>query len=128
MLAEGIVTQVTLLTADLPAAVVFYGEVLEAEELYQDDVCAIFRLGAILVNVLTEREGRKLVAPVELGSPQSRRSIVTLEVEDVGAVAQWLTDRGVVLLNGPLTRPWGPRTATFADPAGHVWEIAQSQD
>ena len=33
--------------------------------------------------------------------------------------------RGVELLNGPMDRPWGIRTAAFADPAGHIWEIAQ---
>jgi uncharacterized glyoxalase superfamily protein PhnB len=32
--------------------------------------------------------------------------------------------RGVKLLNGPIDRPWGPRTASFMDPAGHIWEIA----
>jgi uncharacterized glyoxalase superfamily protein PhnB len=31
----------------------------------------------------------------------------------------------VKLLNGPMDRPWGIRTAAFADPAGHVWEIAK---
>jgi uncharacterized glyoxalase superfamily protein PhnB len=36
-----------------------------------------------------------------------------------------LTSRGVKLLNGPMDRPWGIRTAAFADPAGHVWEIAR---
>ena len=34
-----------------------------------------------------------------------------------------MTARGVELLNGPMDRPWGVRTATFRDPAGHVWEI-----
>jgi uncharacterized glyoxalase superfamily protein PhnB len=29
------------------------------------------------------------------------------------------------LLNGPIDRPWGRRTAAFADPAGHLWEVAQ---
>ena len=29
------------------------------------------------------------------------------------------------LLNGPVNRPWGVRTASFADPGGHIWEIAQ---
>ena len=32
---------------------------------------------------------------------------------------------GVDLLNGPMNRPWGVRTASFADPGGHIWEIAQ---
>jgi uncharacterized glyoxalase superfamily protein PhnB len=31
----------------------------------------------------------------------------------------------VELINGPIDRPWGMRTACFADPDGHVWEIAQ---
>jgi uncharacterized glyoxalase superfamily protein PhnB len=34
----------------------------------------------------------------------------------------------VVLLNGPVDRPWGVRTASFTDPAGHIWRIAQDLD
>ena len=50
---------------------------------------------------------------------------LTVPVEDVDAVAAGLVERGVELLRGPEDRPWGPRTASFRDPAGHVWEIAQ---
>jgi lactoylglutathione lyase len=32
---------------------------------------------------------------------------------------------GVKLLNGPMDRPWGVRTASFSDPADYLWEIAQ---
>jgi uncharacterized glyoxalase superfamily protein PhnB len=32
----------------------------------------------------------------------------------------------VSLLNGPIDRDWGMRTAAFADPDGHVWEVAQA--
>jgi catechol 2,3-dioxygenase-like lactoylglutathione lyase family enzyme len=46
-------------------------------------------------------------------------------VEDVDAVSAELTEHGVELLSGPADRPWGMRTVTFADPAGHFWEIAQ---
>jgi hypothetical protein len=35
---------------------------------------------------------------------------------------------GVVLLNRPVDRPWGMRTASFTDPAGHIWEVAQDLD
>jgi uncharacterized glyoxalase superfamily protein PhnB len=31
----------------------------------------------------------------------------------------------VDLLNGPMDRPWGIRTASFRDPGGHIWEIAK---
>lgn len=32
--------------------------------------------------------------------------------------------QGIELLNGPIDRWWGPRTASFSDLDGHVWEIA----
>jgi uncharacterized glyoxalase superfamily protein PhnB len=47
-------------------------------------------------------------------------------VEDVDAVYSELSARGVEVITGPSDRPWGMRTVTFADPAGHIWEIAQS--
>jgi lactoylglutathione lyase len=36
-----------------------------------------------------------------------------------------LKSRGVALLNGPIDRPWGMRTASFRDPDGYIWEIAK---
>ena len=44
---------------------------------------------------------------------------------DVDAVCAELATRGVTLLNGPMDRPWGVRTASFVDPGGHIWEIAK---
>ena len=39
-------------------------------------------------------------------------------------MAAGLERRGVELLNGPMDRPWGLRTANFRDPAGYIWELA----
>ena len=50
---------------------------------------------------------------------------LTITVDDVDAVCARLAAHGVTLLNGPIDRPWGVRTACFADPAGHIWEIAK---
>jgi uncharacterized glyoxalase superfamily protein PhnB len=49
----------------------------------------------------------------------------TIDVDDVDAMCAELASRGVELLNGPMDRPWGIRTAAFRDPAGHIWEIAK---
>jgi lactoylglutathione lyase len=46
-------------------------------------------------------------------------------VDDADAVCADLATRGVGLLNGPMNREWGMRTASFTDPDGHIWEIAQ---
>jgi uncharacterized glyoxalase superfamily protein PhnB len=51
--------------------------------------------------------------------------LLSLWVGDVDAACVELRRRGVRLLNGPVDRPWGKRTAAFADPAGAVWEVAQ---
>ncbi len=40
------------------------------------------------------------------------------------AVCAELASRGVELLNGPMNRDWGIRTASFTDPDGHIWEVA----
>jgi lactoylglutathione lyase len=52
-------------------------------------------------------------------------SQLTIWVDDADAACADLARRGVALLNGPMDREWGMRTAAFADPGGHIWEIAQ---
>ena len=49
---------------------------------------------------------------------------LTIWVEDTDAACAELAKRGVELLNGPVDRPWGLRTASFTDPDGHIWEVA----
>jgi uncharacterized glyoxalase superfamily protein PhnB len=49
----------------------------------------------------------------------------TVKVEDCNKAHAELVAKGIAFLNGPIDRPWGRRTAAFADPSGHVWEIAQ---
>jgi len=49
----------------------------------------------------------------------------TISVDDVDATCAELVSRGVELLNGPIDRPWGIRTASFLDPNGYIWEIAK---
>ena len=49
---------------------------------------------------------------------------LTVQVENVDAMCAELVKHGVVLVNGPMDRPWGIRTACFSDPGGHIWEIA----
>jgi uncharacterized glyoxalase superfamily protein PhnB len=46
-------------------------------------------------------------------------------VPDADETCAELARHGVALLNGPIDRAWGRRTAAFRDPAGSVWEIAQ---
>lgn len=121
----GGIQAVTLFVEDLGEAKQFYREVFELPVHFEDDDSAVFAFGGTVVNLLAVGAAPELVEPAPVGTPdQGVRAQFTLAVDDVDGVCRKLADHGVKLLNGPMDRPWGPRTASFRDPGGHVWEIA----
>ena len=115
----------TLFVEDVPAARAFYQDVFGLPVHFEDEASAVFRFGSTLVNLLDVSEAPELVAPARVASPDAgTRFQLTVNVEDVDAAVAELRHRGATLLNGPIDRPWGIRTASFRDPGGHVWEVA----
>jgi catechol 2,3-dioxygenase-like lactoylglutathione lyase family enzyme len=116
----------TLFVEDLAAAKEFYGRVFGLPVVFEDDDSVVFKLGNTLVNLLKTTAAGELIEPAAVAPREAgSRLQLTIEVDDVDAMCAELTARGVVLLNGPMNRPWGVRTASFKDPAGHIWEIAK---
>jgi catechol 2,3-dioxygenase-like lactoylglutathione lyase family enzyme len=104
----------------------FYRDIFDLPIVFEDDNSAVFKIGDILVNLLNISEAHELVNPAQVaGRDAGSRFVFTLMVEDVDATCAELSNRGVTLLNGPMDRPWGIRTARFVDPAGYIWEIAR---
>ena len=121
----GAIAAITLFMEDLEAAKRFYREVFELPVVFDDDNSAVFRFGETLVNLLKTSEAPGLVEPATVATRDAGvRFQFTLGVDDVDAMCEKLNERGVELLNGPMDRPWGIRTASFRDPGGHIWEIA----
>jgi catechol 2,3-dioxygenase-like lactoylglutathione lyase family enzyme len=121
----GGIAAITLFVEDLAAAKRFYQGVFALAVSFEDDNSAVFRFGDTLVNLLAATEAPSLVAPATVGGPDAgARFQFTLGVDDVDATCAMLEQRGVEILNGPIDRPWGIRTASFRDPGGHIWEIA----
>jgi len=119
------IAAVTLFQEDLDAAKDFYRDVFELPVYFEDPDSAVFQFGATLINLLKASEANDLIAPAAVAAATSGSRIqFTLAVDDVDAICQRLASRGVTLLNGPVDRSWGPRTASFQDPGGHIWEIA----
>jgi lactoylglutathione lyase len=118
---------ITLFAEDLPAAKQFYLDVFKLPVVFADDSSAVFKFGETLVNLLDVSAAPELIQPAHVGEPDGQRFVFTLEVDDVDAKCRELEEWGVQLLNGPVDRPWGPRTASFRDPGGHIWEIAASK-
>ena len=117
---------ITLFTEDLPATRAFYADVFDLELVFEDDDSAAYRFGgAVVLNLLRVEAADELVTPAPVAGPgQGTRALLTIPVEDTDAACAELARRGATLLNGPVDRPWGKRTAAFADPAGNVWEVA----
>jgi len=119
------ITAITLFVEDLAASKEFYGRAFGLPVHYEDPSSAVFDFGNTLVNLLVVGEAADLIGPARVGGPGGgARAQLTLTVDDVDATCTELASRGVELVNGPLDRPWGVRTAAFQDPAGNVWEIA----
>jgi catechol 2,3-dioxygenase-like lactoylglutathione lyase family enzyme len=117
---------ITLFVEDLDEAKRFYSEVFGLPVHFEDVNSAVFDFGNTIVNLLDARAARSLIEPATVAPREAgSRLQLTVRVEDVDAICAKLVAHGVELLNGPMDRPWGVRTASFVDPGGHIWEIAR---
>ena len=120
------ISAITLFVEDLDETERFYQEVFGLPVHFEDDASAVFKFGDLLINLLQSTAAVELIEPASVASADAgARLQLTVDVDDVDATCAELTRRGVKLLNGPMDRPWGIRTASFRDPAGHIWEIAK---
>jgi len=117
---------ITLFVEDLQRSKRFYEKVFGLPVFFEDQNSAVFKFENTLINLLVIPAAHDLIAPGVVARLDSgSRFQLTIPVDDVDAACAELKARGVELLNGPMDRAWGVRTASFIDPGGHVWEIAQ---
>jgi len=122
---EGI-SAITLFVEDLETTKQFYRQVFGLPVAFEDDNSAVFNFGNTIINLLKATAAPELIEPAVVATREAgSRLQLTIQVDDVDAMCAELATRGVELLNGPMDRPWGVRTASFSDPGGHIWEIAQ---
>ena len=115
----------TLHVGDLDRSKKFYQDVFGLPVMQAGEGSVMFRFGSMYVFLHQ--------ASVADGPPTAEVLAQALEgagqfaiiVDDVDAVSTDIQAVGVSMLSGPSDRAWGMRTVTFADPSGHVWEIAQ---
>ncbi|MCE9647346.1 MAG: VOC family protein [Chloroflexi bacterium] len=117
---------VTLFVEDLQAAKEFYLRAFGLPVVFEDGNSAVFKFGELLINLLKTTSADELIKPAKMAEDGAGSCFVfTIHVDDVDAMCAELSARGVKLLNGPMDRPWGIRTASFMDPGGYIWEIAK---
>ena len=117
---------VVLGVADLARTRAFY-EALGWRSRPRDGMCARFQLGdADLVlfpaDALAEVVGLPLVTGE--GFKGSASAMILGSPAAIDAALAEVRAAGGTVLAEPADRPWGPRTAYFADPEGNAWELA----
>jgi catechol 2,3-dioxygenase-like lactoylglutathione lyase family enzyme len=116
---------ITLFVDDLTASKVFYEKVFTLSSIYEDENSAVYDFDNLRINLLKTAAAHELIAPAPVAnSSAGARFQFTIDVDDVDATCRELAALGVTILNGPMDRPWGIRTASFMDPGGHIWEVA----
>lgn len=114
---------------DLEAAVSFYRNDLglEVDDSVSADYASV-KIPGVIHFGLWSREAaaeatfgdRGAVDRVALGLT------IEFEVDEVPAASQALESRGIKMLHGPKTEPWGQITARFALPGGALCGIAET--
>jgi len=117
---------ITMFVDDPRRSKAFYADVFGAPVIFEDETSVAFRFESTIVNLVTAESAQELIEPAPVGRRDAgSRFQLTVWVDDADVASAELRARGVELLNGPQDREWGVRTAAFADPDGHIWEIAQ---
>jgi lactoylglutathione lyase len=117
---------ITLFVEDPQRSKAFYQDAFGVPLIYEDEDAVTFRFEHMIVNLLKTSAAHELIAPGVVASREAgSRFQLTVWVDDADLACADLAQRGVHLLNGPMNRPWGVRTAAFSDPDGHIWEVAQ---
>jgi catechol 2,3-dioxygenase-like lactoylglutathione lyase family enzyme len=114
----------TLFVPDLDRAAEFYRDAFGVEVQRIDAGTAMTRFADMYVFLHSAAAAQSQV-PEVLDEAHKGAGQFAIIVADIDAVWSELAGRGVTPISGPADRPWGMRTVTFADPGGHIWEIAQ---
>jgi catechol 2,3-dioxygenase-like lactoylglutathione lyase family enzyme len=116
---------ITMFIEDPRKSKEFYEGVFGVTAVYEDDDAVAFQFENMIVNLLKTDAAHELIEPATVaGGDAGSRFQLTIEVDDVDAVCTELAAKRIQLLNGPIDREWGLRTASFTDPDGHIWEVA----
>ena len=117
---------ITIFVDDITRTKAFYRDVFGLTVLFEDAQSVAFDFGNTILNCLQIYEAPGLIAPAKVATRESGARVqLTIWVADTDAVCAEVQANGVSLLNGPIDRPWGVRTACVEDPDGHIWEFAQ---
>jgi lactoylglutathione lyase len=120
------VNATVLFVEDLDRTMKFYRDILGLEVGFSDDVSYALRMDGQDFAIVKVSAGVEMLNKEVLAAQPGHRVMLCADVEDIDAVYQALTAKGVAFIKPPIDQNWGWRTAYFADPEGNIWEFRQA--
>lgn len=122
------VNAVVLFVHDLDSCMQFYRDKLDLKVVFTDANSVAFHMEGQDFALVKVASGVEMVSEqaVALHPGAGQEVLMCADVEDLDSVYHTLTGKGVKFIKPPIDQPWGWRTAYFADPEGHLWELRQS--
>lgn len=118
---------ITMFIDDVERSKRYYERVFDTQAIYEDADAVAFQFDNTVINMLRSSAAHELIEPAAVADEAAgTRFQLTIWVDDADATYAELSSRGAEFINGPMDREWGMRTAAFADPDGHIWEIAEN--
>jgi lactoylglutathione lyase len=124
----GSISATVLFVQDLNKCMTFYRDIVGLPITFNDDVSYGFRLGTnqdlvvLQVSAAAEMVGEEAIS---LHPGVNHTVLLCVEAKDIDATHKELTAKGLNFIRPPKNQAWGRRTAYFADPEGHLWELWQ---
>ncbi len=118
---------VTLGVADLDRSKRFYTDVLGWKPMHDANGIVMFKLNGMVLSLFPQHELAEDAQVTNDGhGPRFTLAHCLRSPEEVDALFAELKMQGVTITKGPEKVFWGGYSGYFADPDGHLWEIAHN--
>jgi|SRR5262245_24523198 len=125
------ITLLTLCVGDLARSTVFYQALGFRRKARKAPGVAFFEAGGVILSLWDAEELAK-DAEMEVDTPSRFRGVSLAwncaSRDDVDVAMARAAAIGGTLVRAPKTVFWGGYTGYFADPDGHLWEVAYNPD
>lgn len=115
---------VCLLVKDLKTSTNFYKDILGLELNSQDDGFADFKMAGTSLAIFQKDKAVSMLPGDYMNSGGG--AVLAFQVDDVEKTCDDLKAKGVNVVEGPKTTPWGQTVAYFLDPDGNIWEVSKT--
>jgi predicted lactoylglutathione lyase len=119
------VAVITLPVQDLPAAKKFYCDGLGWTAVFENNEVVFFQLNGLVLGLFLKPSFEKDIQASSVSHGRTFALAHNVESRDeVDQVMAEAAKAGAMILKAPVAPGWGGYAGYFADPDGHVWEVA----